>query len=107
MYKIAIMTIISEISFFGAALHISFHNIPASYFSEQTNAILMRQAVFSFMKRNKSPSSCVLLYNNLYYIKTRNFLLRTKKNTFITLKKHRIAFRPSNMSNLIKKQNIE
>lgn len=39
----------------------------------------MRQAVFSYKERNKNPSSCAPLYTNLYYIKTRNSLIKKKK----------------------------
>lgn len=77
MCKIAVVAIISRISIFGTVIYPYFHNIPSSYFSEQTtNAILMRQAVFSYKERNKNPSSCAPLYTNLYCIKKRNSPLK-------------------------------
>lgn len=105
MCKIAgAVAIISGISIFGTTLYPSFsffHNTPSSYFPEQTNANLMRQAVFfSYFimsereregerERNKNPSSCAPLYTNLYvgyYIKTRNSAKYTFTYIYITLK---------------------
>jgi len=107
MCKIAAVAIISRISIFGTALYPSFHNILSSYFPEQTNAILMRQAVFFiyYKKRNKIRHP-VHHYIPIYIILKHGILLSKKegKNTFTTFKKHSIAFTYLvNMSNLITK----